>query len=76
MGVLPEDEENVKDQITGGYLLVHVTEAIVIGEHMALPLDIGAIRPDVGDKEYKHNARSFTDKDSKKKEKKHGSGMP
>ena len=52
-GVLPEEEENMKDQDLLEFFPVYVTENRVIGEHMALFLDIGTSRPDIVNDKHK-----------------------
>ena len=61
-GVLPEEEELMKDRDLLEFFPVNVTEERVINEHMALFLDIGTVRPDVTNDKYKYNIRSLTDK--------------
>ena len=49
------------------YFPVYVTENRVIGEHMALFLDVGTTRPDVVNDKYKYNVRSITKKERAKR---------
>ena len=44
-----------------------MSSAGVIGDHMALYLDIGTIRPDVVNDKFKYNVRGATDKERRKR---------
>ena len=62
-GVLPEEEGNMKGQYMLERFPAYVTENRGRGEHIALSLDFGAIRPDAVNDEINYNIRSLTDRE-------------
>ena len=59
-GILPTEDENMQDPEKVEFFPAYVTEKRVIGEHMALFLDIGTIRQDITSDKHKYNIRSLT----------------